>query len=355
MNNEKIDLTLIKGMEDNLCAFDHFKLFIPGEDAVKYLIANAAAFELKGQYSVHNNEQYKLPLTGSTGEEYKLRVSALFIKNLGEGVQLSGSFPRFYGTESSCYTWREFAQTIEDIIKVIPADPAKVLLINLGVALCFQIPVEMNTSVRTIIANILRFKGKTNTRVDMDHHESGYSLQFLLSEYIYKIENKTLKGNPGQHINIRFSMEIKKSAYLKDRGIMYLSDLFNAEHHFKLLTELEQNLHQLVFYQNEVDNELLLEEEKVYCKSYNTRQAWETLHQRDVHKYKYVKRKLEEVIDRVAPYSYKKNFQQAFNDALEAQQKKTGPDFPLCVEKREMPEIMNMIAMTTTRPAYLLF
>ena len=338
---------------DAFCGYRNFKLFIPGEDGVQFLIANSKTFNLRGKYDVWDNNQYELPLQGYWGEDYKLRISARQIKNLGVGIEIIGDFKKLYfnGKEDGVFIWSEFIEAVEKLLTIFSTVAENVHVINLSPSVNIAIPLHWNATAPDIIHNILRFKGKYNHRLDKDSFDKGYHLQFALSEYIYHIKTIHQSTDKNAHQSLVIAMEIKKSAYLKDRDITYLSDLLLHENHKLLLMGLTDLLDHLIIYQHPVDNEILLVEKGVYCWEYNKPQAWNKLHATSIDDYKYYRAQLEKVIAKVCTISYKKELQQLVKEALE---KRTStiipeavPDFPLYMEKQGMEHRTTLMPLHT--------
>jgi hypothetical protein len=325
-----------------MCGYRKFKLFIPGEDVIQFLIANAETFSLKGMYDVWDNKQYALPLKGYWGDKYKMRVTAGKIKNLGVGVELMGDFKHFYyeGNDPNIFIWKEFVETVQRLVAIFPTVAEKIHVINLTPSVKLQIPVDWGITAPELMMQIFRYKGKYNHMHDSDRFEKGYQLQFALSEYVYHIKTDEEDDSDTNLQSMRIEMEIKKSDYLKDRGITFLSDLLLYENHKLLFNQLTENLDHLVIYQNGIDNELLLVEKGIYCREYNVPHAWNKLHNKSTDEYKYCKASLEKVIERVCLISYKKELQKLATDTVKEivykEDTEAVPDFPLYIEKQEI-------------------
>jgi hypothetical protein len=69
--------------------------------------------------------------------------------------------------------------------------------------------------------------------------------------------------------------------------------------------------------QYRANNLLLLPDTNVYARQYNKEQAWEMLHDECRDKYKYTKRKLEEIINKNCEYNYKKELQASMTRLIE--------------------------------------
>lgn len=334
---------------DAFCGYKKFKFFIPGEDGVQFLIANSQTFHLKGKYEVWDKKQYELPLQGFWGEVYMLRINARQIKNLGLGIEIIGDFQKLYsnGKDDGVFIWSEFIIAVQKLLSLFSIVSENVHVINLTSSVKVPIPHHWKATGADIIHNILRFKGKYNHRLDKDSFAKGYLLQFALSEYIYQIKTAADSSDKNAQQCLEIAMEIKKSAYLKDREITYLSDLLLYENHQLLLSELTELLDHLIIYQDPVDNEILLIEKGIYCWEYNKPQAWNKLHAASIDDYKYYRAQLEKVIARVCPISYKKELhrlvKETWKDLPSTNVAEAVPFFPLYMEKQGMVHFTNSI------------
>jgi hypothetical protein len=334
---------------NTFCGYSGFRLFVPGEHMVQFVVSNAKAFNLQGKYSLHDDQQYELPLRGYWGEEYKLWVTATQIKHLGVGIEVRGDFQKFLtsGDDETCFTWKQFAESVKNLMVVLPIENEVVHIINLKVGVDLNVPLHWKVTSSDIISNILRFKGKYNYRHDKDAGDKGYRVHFALAEYVYAISDMKLNEADSANATIRVDLEIKKSSYLKDRGITFLSDLMKPSNHLRLLNQVSELFDHLIIYQAEVDEKPLLSDKLVECWEYNRPQAWNKLHSEDPHKYKYMKAKLEEVIERFCAVSYKRELQKQIHELVAAVTQADVPDFPLYVEKREDTEASLSLAPTT--------
>jgi hypothetical protein len=300
---------------DCTCGYDGFKLFIPGKRIIKFLIDNSKQFHLFGKYSVHDERRYELPLTGYYEQEengYRLSVSATNIVGLGQGVEIKGSFHKFYtnGENYSTYYWWQFIETVERLQAIFPFATELAFVLNQEIGLNIPVPLSWNITAKEILRNFLTYKGGSFIKAHQTNHkEDGFYRQYDLTEYLLKAYDKAMQNGLVEQRILRYEMKVLKSAYLKRLGIVTLEDLMDFDNHQKLCYKLSDTFNDMVIYQDEVDDLLLLPDTNVHARQYNREQAWEVLHDECRHKYKYTKLKLEELIEENCPYNYKKELQ----------------------------------------------
>lgn len=302
-------------MENIICGYDGFKLFIPGEGAIKQILKRPDDFNLHGRYSVNTNKKYELPLKGEYGtSEYKLKVTATVYNGLGPGVEIKGSFHKFFtgGENHSIFYWSQFTEAIATLCKIFNVDPIKVHVINLELGFNISIPEDWRVNAKDIIRNILAFKGSSfKDRTDINHNKNGYFLQFSLSQYLLKIYDKAMQNNLPDEQILRYEIKVLKSAFLHKLMIKTLADLASYHRHQALAFELSELFDHLIIYQPHCD-ELIVVPGKLprYGWEYGKPEIWERLHVQNRHRYKYLKKKLEGLIEKSGVNNYKKELQQ---------------------------------------------
>jgi hypothetical protein len=305
--------------DNRICGYDGFKLFIPGEDVIEYLIKNSEKFHLHGRYSVHDERKYELPLQGYYGDAgYKLRLQATMIRGLGAGVEVTGSFHKFYndGNNDNVFYWTEFKSCLDLLHNLLPFEASRVYIVNLEIGLNLCIPKRWNVTAKQIIRNVVTYKGKYTNRMDIDHRDEGYFLQYAMTEYFLKMYDKSMQYQHEEGSILRFEIKVKKSSYLKDRGISLLSDLLDYNNQLILFEELIKLSEHVVIYQDELNDEILFPDLNEYCRQYNRPSAWEDLHNENVHRYKYVKKEFEKITSERCIINYKKGLQNLMTDII---------------------------------------
>jgi hypothetical protein len=181
--------------DNSICGYRGFKLFIPGEHMVQFLLTNGKAFNLQGEYSVYDDHKYELPLKGYWGEEYKVGVTATQIKNLGIGVEIRGDFQRLFsnGNDEQNFTWVGFIESMQSLLSIMRVKDQPVHIINLAVGLDLPIREEWNTSAFVIVGNILQLE-KVIERVCPVSFKK--ELQNLITQSLEKLSKQAVPDFP---------------------------------------------------------------------------------------------------------------------------------------------------------------
>jgi len=163
-------------------------------------------------------------------ETFELKVTEVkYIKTASKifYLKVKGSLHKnhFYGKNFQPFNWVDLQTQIHHICETLIIDPNKAQISTIEVGVNIVTPFNVTTFLK---ANVIDYKGKQFKRYKADRNGVELGLFCDLSQYQVKLYDKGLQNNLENNL-MRFEKRFLRMQILKNKGVLYLSDLLDIQ------------------------------------------------------------------------------------------------------------------------------
>ena len=183
-----------------------------------------------GEMRTKKREDQIVTIFNGKWETFELKVTEVrYIKTDSKVyyLKIKGSLHKnhFNGKNFQSFNWIDLQTQVQYICKTLLIDPNKAEISTIEVGVNIVTPFNVTTFLK---ANVIDYKGKQFKRYKADRNGVELGLFCELKQYQVKLYDKGLQNNLENNL-MRFEKRFRRMQILKNKGVIYLSDLLDIQ------------------------------------------------------------------------------------------------------------------------------